>query len=234
MTQAGAQSVQQGDLFVRYDQQTFEGGGPFRLAGAVLRAPGPLVREIGAGRDVLRHAISLLAVAVVLSAMAGAATSMFAGAFWSIVKIPIVVVGSSLLCTPTLYVFNALRGSPLTYLQTVALVLLTAAALSLILVAFAPIVWFFGVSTGAVPFMTVLHVVIFACGVAVGLRTLAVAGRYLAHLAGSPMLGGCVLVMWSFLVIVVGLQMAYTFRPILVSGPLLSGERGLFMEALAR
>jgi hypothetical protein len=37
---------------------------------------------------------------------------------------------------------------------------------------------------------------------------------------------------WFLLLLFVSLQMAYTFRPLLQSGPFHTGERGLFTEAL--
>src|SRR5262245_1612503 len=216
--------------FARLDQQTSAGGGPIRIAGALLRAPGPLIRELGADRGVASHTASLLAIAVSFCAVYGAVVAMHAHAWWAIAKIPMVVVGSALLCSPTLYVFNSLAGSRLTYAQTIALVLMMAAALSLILVALAPIAWFFGVSTEGFGFMTVLHSTCLAIAVGIGLRVLARARAYLGHLDGTPVMGSGLLALWSALVIVVGMQMAHYFRPILLPGPFQREEpRGLFL-----
>jgi hypothetical protein len=166
-------------LFEAYDRQTLASGSPMSLAGALLRAPGQLLRDIGAGERAGERASALLLVTAVFCAGYGAVLGLFSGGMQPLLaaaKLPIIVVGSALLCTPTLYVFNALSGSRLTYLQTVSLALLMAAALALMLVAFAPIVWFFGVSTEGSAFMRTLHLAVFAVAAGFGLRTLNVAG----------------------------------------------------------
>jgi hypothetical protein len=224
-------AVSNDEVVLRLESHAMEGTGPLRVAGAILRAPGALVRDVGAERNVLSHAASLLAIAIALSAAYGAVLAMYAHAWWAVAKIPIVVVGSVLLCTPTLFVFNALGGSRLTYGQTAALALLAAATLSMILVGIAPIAWFFGVSTESFGFMTVLHAAAFAIGTGFGLRALGWARRYLAHLCGGEAIGPGVLALWSMLVVVVGLQMAHYLRPILLPGPFQRADpRGVFLE----
>jgi hypothetical protein len=220
-------------LFDAYDRQSFESTHPLRLAGALLHSPGPLIRGLGDGTRIAARAGALLIVAIVLSAVYGAILGLYQPGLQTLfaaAKLPIIVTGSALLCTPTLYVFNALAGSRLCYLQTVGLALLTAAALGLMLTAFAPIVWFFGVSTEGLGFMTILHAGVFAVAVGFGLRMLDVARRYMEFRAGREVLGNGLFLLWSFLVILVGLQMAYWFRPLLTPGPFHTGQRGLFVE----
>ncbi|MBI2930287.1 MAG: hypothetical protein HYY16_01435 [Planctomycetes bacterium] len=219
-------------LFAQYDRQALEAGTSWWLAGALLRTPGPILREVGSQRHLSRYLLGLLAVSLTSCALYGAILGLFDHAFWAVLKVPLIVVGSALLCTPTLYIFNALSRSRLSYSQTVALVLAMTAVLSMILVAFAPIVWFFGVSTEAFGFMTLLHLGVFAMAVGFGLRMLDTARRYLAYLAGSHVIGGRLLFCWSVLVVVMGLQMAHYLRPLLLAGPFLRGQRGLFVEFL--
>jgi hypothetical protein len=107
-----------------------------------------------------------------------------------------------------------------------------SAVVSLMLVAFAPIAWFFGVSTGSAGFLTFLHVTVFVVAAGFGLRTMELARRYFRHLDGSEAIGPFLLLAWSVLVVLVGLQMAYYVRPILTPGPFFAGERGLFLDAL--
>jgi hypothetical protein len=222
-------------LFEAYDRQTLASGSPMSLAGALLRAPGQLLRDIGAGERAGERASALLLVTAVFCAGYGAVLGLFSGGMQPLLaaaKLPIIVVGSALLCTPTLYVFNALSGSRLTYLQTVSLALLMAAALALMLVAFAPIVWFFGVSTEGSAFMRTLHLAVFAVAAGFGLRTLNVARNYMEFRGGSAVLGSGLYFIWSILVVVVGLQMAWWFRPLLSPGPFHTGQRGLFLDFL--
>ena len=221
--------------YQRFDLQVLEGSGPSRVAGALLRAPGALLRDLGQGRRVGAHLASLLGVAVGFCALYGAVLGLHQPGWQTLfaaLKIPIVVVGSSLLCTPTLYVFNALGGSRLSGGQTAAVVATMAAAISVILLAFTPVVWFFGVSTEGFGFMTILHLSVFGFAVAFGLRMLRTARGYLRYLDGSEAIGAGILGAWSLLVVVVGLQMAHNFRPILLEGPFHSGQRGLFIEFL--
>jgi len=222
-------------LFEAYDRQALSSGNPWRLAGALLREPGAILRDIGSGERIAERAGALLLVTVALCAGYGAVLGLFSGGLQPLLaalKLPIVVTGSALLCTPTLYVFNALSGSRLSYLQTVGLALLMAAALGLMLVAFAPIVWFFGVSTEGSGFMRTLHLAVFTVAVGFGLRTLNVARRYLEFRGGSVVLGGGLYFIWSVLVVLVGLQMGWWFRPLLAAGAFHTGQRGLFIDFL--
>ena len=222
-------------LFEAYDRHGLASGSPLKLAGALLREPGQLLRDIGSGERIAERAAALLFVTVALCAGYGAVLGLYSGGLQPLLaalKLPIVVTGSALLCTPTLYVFNALGGSRLSYLQTIGLALLMSAALGLMLVAFAPIVWFFGVSTEGSAFMRSLHVGVFAVAVGFGLRTLNVARRYLEFRGGSAVLGTGLYLLWSALVVLVGLQMAWWFRPLLSPGPFHTGQRGLFFDFL--
>jgi hypothetical protein len=222
-------------LFEAYDRQTADTGNPVRLAGLLLREPGPLLRGLGAGDRVAERSVALLIVAAVMCAAYGAVLGLFGGGMQPLLaaaKLPIIVIGSALLCTPTLYVFNALGGSRLGYLQTVALALLLSAAAAMMLVAFAPIAWFFGVSTEGAPFMRGLHLAVFAIAALFGLRLLNVARRYLEFRGGGTILGPGLFFIWSVLVLLVGAQMAWWFRPILLPGPFHTGQRGLFTDFL--
>src|SRR4051812_34568703 len=99
--------------------------------------------------ELLRHrtvsrAPTLLLAAVLCYAVYGAATGFFQGglqiavAIW---KVPLIIVGSLLLCLPSLYVFSALSGTEL------------AGIAGLILIALMPVVWLFSVSTLSLMFV---------------------------------------------------------------------------------
>src|SRR5262245_22620722 len=142
----------------RLEQDRFEPGtmGPFAVAGAVLKAQGAVVRDLRQGRRLPAYLGSLLAATVALSAGYGAILGLFhpgLQTLYAALKLPIVVLGTAFLCTPTFYVFNSILGSKLTLHQTLAAVLFLSASVSLVLVAFAPIAWLFTVSTGAPGFL---------------------------------------------------------------------------------
>lgn len=225
------------DKFTRFDSQAAPRAGVFGAVEAVLKTPGSLVRELGRPDGTAAvWSLRLLAVAVALSAAYGAVLGLYQPGLqtlWASLKVPIVVVGSALLCTPTLFVFNSLAGSRLTFPQTLGVALAASASIALLLTAFAPVVWFFGVSTRGFGFMSFLHLLVFAFAVGFGLQRLWTIRSYLAYLNGAETIWPGVLFAWSMILVLVGLQMAYYLRPLLLAGPFCTGERGLFLEFLA-
>ncbi len=226
--------IAEDEVFTRLDNQE-SASGPVRLAGALLRGPGGVLRDISLSHGLLHHAASLFALTAAFAGAYGAVIGLHQPGLqtlYAALKVPIVVLGSALLCTPTLFVFNAVGGSRLTLSQILCLVLAMSAAISLMLVAFAPIAWFFGVSTNGIGFLTFLHVGVFVIAAGFGLRMMDLARRYLRHLDGTEAIGPILLLFWCGLVVVVGLQMAHYVRPIMTPGPFFTGERGLFLEVL--
>jgi hypothetical protein len=147
------------------------------------------------------------------------------------------MLGTAFLCTPTFYVFNAILGSKFTLKQTVAAILFLAALSALVLMAFAPIAWFFTVSTGGIGFLTSLHLFILHVAVSYGVRSLNQARKYLSHLdeTQTPIHGGF-LILWFVIVLFVALQMAYYLRPFFEPLPdhrFFTGERGLFLDVFS-
>ena len=231
-------------LIARLDHDRFDADAelrwpraPFAAAGAVLKAQGAVIRDVKEKRRLGGYLGSLLSAAVLFSAAYGAVLGLFQPGLqtlYAALKIPIVVVGTALLCAPTFYVFNSILGSRLSLLQTLCVVLFLAAGAGLVLVAFAPIAWFFTVSTGGVEFLTILHLGVFLVAALYGIRSLDAGRRYLAWLdASQTAIHGKMLALWFLLVVFVALQMAYYFRPLLVPGPFHQGERGLFIDAFA-
>jgi len=227
----------------RFDSDGLTRGalGPFSVVAAVLRAPGAFVRDLNLARNLDGYTFSLGLTTVLFSAAYGAILGLFqpgVQTLFAAAKLPVVVLGTALLCTPTFYVFNGILGSKFTFRQTLASVLWLSAAVALVLVAFAPITWFFTVSTKGPGFLTFLHVFVFFIASTYGVHTLNTARRYLGHLDGThtPIHGGF-LFLWFIIVLFVGLQMAYILRPFLEPLPdhrFYLGERGLFLEMLGR
>lgn len=212
--------------------------GPFSVVAAVLRAPGAFIRDLNVGRNLAGYTFSLVLTTVLFSAAYGAILGLFQPGIQTLfaaAKLPVVVLGTALLCTPTFYVFNGILGSRFTFRQTLAAVLWLSGAVALVLVAFAPIAGFFTVSTRGPGFLTFLHVAVFVIAAGYGIRTLDTARRYLGHLDGThtPIHGGF-LFLWFLILLFVGLQMAYVLRPFLEPLPdhrFFLGERGLFTES---
>jgi len=232
-------------LFDKLERDQFDGATlsrrPFGIVGAILRSQGAVLRDLG-GESHLGGYLSSLAVTTLLfTAAYGAVMGLFhpgLQTLYAAAKLPIVLLGTGLLCTPTFYVFNAILGSRFTFRQSLATVLLLGSATSLVLLAFLPIAWFFTVSTSGAGFITALHLAIFLVAVGYGVGSLNTARRYLNYVDSTqtPINGGFLLV-WFLVVLLVGLQMAYYVRPLFipeVGGPVafFLGERGLFLEGL--
>jgi hypothetical protein len=234
-------------LFEKFDRDEFDSDrlsisplGIFAVAGVLLRTPGAFLRDLGFDRNLKRYAASLVATTALFSAAYGAILGLFdpgLQTLYAAAKMPLVVLGTAALCTPTFYVFNAILGSKFTFRQSASAILFLSASTALVLVAFAPIAGFFTVSTGGPGFLTFLHVVIFYIAATYGVRSLNQARKYLAHIDGThtPIHGGF-LFLWFLIVLFVALQMAYYLRPFLSALPdhrFFTGQRGLFFDALS-
>ena len=231
-------------LFDKLDRDEFNSDGltrgltgPFSVIGAILRAPGAFLRDLRADRNLGRYAGSLILTTVLFSAAYGAIIGLFQPGLqtlYAAAKLPLVVLGTAMLCTPTFYVFNAILGSKFTFRQTSSAILFLSASTALVLMAFAPISWFFTVSTGGQGFLTFFHVLILYIAATYGIRSLNQARKYLSHIDATqtPIHGGF-LFLWFIIVLFVALQMAYYLRPFLEPLPdhrFFTGERGLFLD----
>jgi hypothetical protein len=214
---------------------------PFGIVGALLRSQGAVLRDLRGEIHLGGYLSSLGLTTLLFAAAYGAIMGLFQPGLqtlYSAAKLPMVLLGTGLLCTPTFYVFNAILGSRFTFRQSLATVLFLASATALVLVAFLPIAWFFTVSTSGPGFVIVLHFLIFVVATGYGIGSLNTARRYLNHVDASqtPINGGF-LAVWFLIVILVGLQMAYYVRPLFIPDPgvpavFLQGERGLFLDLL--
>lgn len=210
--------------------------GELSVIGAILKSQEVVAQDLAAERNTAAYLKGLFLATFVLAAGYGAVIGLHAPGLQTLfaaAKLPIVLLGTAILCTPTFYVFNSILGSKLTLPQTLVLVLLLTASTGVILAAFAPIAWFFTVSTSGVPFLVVLHGLIFLIASGYAMRFIGATRAILNGLTGGrESIRRSFLRLWFLIVLFVGLQMAYTFRPLIVPGPFHTGERGLFFEGI--
>lgn len=209
--------------------------GRLSVVGALLRFRAVIGDDIARGRNLADYLTSLFVATLLFTAGYGAVLGMFEPGLQTVyaaLKLPVVVLGTALLCIPTFYVFNSILGSTLTFRQTVALVFTMTAAVATILAAFAPIAWFFTVSTGTEGFLVALHAAVFAIALAWSGRLLGSLRELLQAATGTASVHRGFLALWLALVAAVGTQMAWNFRPFVSSGPFLTGTRSLCLEAL--
>jgi hypothetical protein len=87
----------------------------------------------------------------------------------SMIKVPALFLLTLLVTVPSLYVFNTLVGSRLTFGSTTRLLLSALAVMLAVLASAGPIVAFFSLSTTSYEFMILLNVVVFAVAGLLGL-----------------------------------------------------------------
>lgn len=198
--------------------------GVFGAAEAMLRHPRRIqyhLRQPDAGRLLL----SLLVIAVVCSAVYGLVVGTFSKGdqLWAApLKISLGLLVSGLICLPSLYIFACLSGAQVRVVEAAGLVIGLIALLSVLLVGFAPVAWVFSESTQSLPAMGSLHLAFGLVAVWFGLRFLT-SGLVHAH-AGA---GG--IRVWSFILMIVLLQMTTALRPILgTATTLLPTEKKFF------
>jgi len=188
--------------------------------GQLLKSPQSVVLKIMADKNLAAESAKLIGVTALCYAVFGIAVGLFGGwgiAAMTVWKAPLIALCAMLLCLPSLYVFTAVLGSPISLRQAFALGSACLAMTGLIVVGLSPVAWLFSVSTESLPFVTIMTFIIW-------LIALPFASRFL-HRAGETGLlkhqGG--LKVWFVILIVVTLQMTTVMRPILTAPA--EGER---------
>lgn len=144
----------------------------------------------------------------------------------STVKLPLLFLFTVAVTFPSLYVFNTLLGSRLTFRRTLRVVLEWNCVILAVAASVGPILGFFTISTSSYVFIVLLNVLLLGVAGAVGCASLvqriraatvaeAVAAGEASGDRGGPVLdiGLRVLVVWIAVFGVVGLQMAWVMRP---------------------
>jgi hypothetical protein len=132
----------------------------------------------------------------------------------SAAKLPLLFLATLIICSPTLYFFNVLFGSNQSLTQNVALMLTAITVTAVLLLSFAPIVFFFLLTTAGYQFFKLLNVTIMAvCGI-VGVVFLS-QGMRIVSAAGKEGTTARRWVLWLWVIVYafVGSQMAWTLRP---------------------
>ncbi|GEM_PF-1543809 len=214
-------------------------GGPLRLllvVDALLKEPGSVYRRIWNGQDAGLFAGSIFFMSLAFSVVYGALMGSFGGptqALYAAIKFPLVLLGSMAICLPSFYVFSSILGSKLSIRQTTLLVLCITGPTATLLMGFAPIAWFFTISTESGPFMAGLHIVMVGIATTFGVGSLQRARHYLLHLSGNRAEAGLgLLAVWVIVYLAVLCQMSTYLRPLLAPGPFFTGEKELFLSVL--
>jgi hypothetical protein len=145
----------------------------FAVLITLLRDRKTFLTEIRQNVKVERKITSLLIASSAFFAVYGAiigASSGWQQVISSAIKLPALYLITLLICLPTLYFFDILFGSKLTFGQYAALILTTVSVISVLLFSFAPVTLFFLISIHEYNFFLLFNVAIFAITGLVGVK----------------------------------------------------------------
>ncbi|MFH1713243.1 MAG: hypothetical protein ABH896_03600 [Candidatus Jacksonbacteria bacterium] len=133
-------------------------------------------------------------------------------------KMLILAIGTTALCTPTLYVFSALRGGNIALKQVKLLLIGMLSTISLVLLGFLPIVWFFIFTSGDnVKFIAGMNIVVLIISTLFGFWFLQNGIKYLYQqykkTDSTAQSGLDVLLVWFLIFSAVAIQMYLELSP---------------------
>ncbi len=154
-----------------------------------------------------------------LSALYGGVAGAYSGplqALAAALKLPLLFLGTFLVCFPALFVVQVLMGSRLRLLQVVVLVAGTLALTTILLAAFIPIPAFFLITGANYYFQHLLHIAVVAlCGL-FGMYALHEGLSLVCEKRGVyPRRALTIVRVWAVVFGFVGIQMAWNLRPFL-------------------
>ncbi len=196
------------------------------LVEGLLRNPQALVARLGTASHgaLLRFAM----MALVSCALFGIVIGCFAKneQLWAApVKITAGLIFSGVICFPSLYIFATLAGAQVAVSQLAACLAGALALAGLLLLGFAPAVWIFSESTDSLGFMGTLGIGAWLIAAIFALRFL----KSVIFTSGGTQKGP--LAIWSFVFLLVTLQMTTSLRPILGrSDQFLTDEKKFFLQ----
>lgn len=195
----------------------------------LLRYPKGLSGALKAGDNLPGLCGSLALVSLAMSALYGAimgATNLLQGSSLAIgdkllmivvasIKTPVLFLLTLLIILPPVYVSNAFAGAKLTFWRMTAVLLTGTAVGTMLLASMASVAFFFALTSLSYDFIKLLHVLFFAYGGVGGLvyfsRVLEATGERRRRTPLQLML------LWFFLYMFVGTQLAWVLRPFVAS-----------------
>ena len=175
-----------------------------------------------AGQYILLNVFSLI-YGVVMGCYNGLEQAVSSG-----IKVPAFLTLTLLVCFPVFYIIQFVLGSKLGLLHMLNVILNGFLMVSLIMVAFAPIVIFFLITGDNYAFIKLLHVAIFSVSGFFGANTMVEALRYCCEKSKVyPKVGVVVFRFWVIILAFVGMQLAWNLRPFI-------GNRNMKFELFRR
>ena len=190
--------------------------GPWRIFAMsewIMRDRASFFEEVRARHDLTPKLRSMIVSSIIYLALYGivlGSSNSWQQAGMSALKLPVLFLVTLLICLPTLYFFNLLYGSQLTFAQTATLMMAAVTITGALALAFASISMFFWMTVQDYEFFVVLNVGILGITAWWGLSFLRQGMRYVQGVQAQR---GQILVAWIAIYAFVGTQMGWALRP---------------------
>jgi hypothetical protein len=182
-----------------------------------------LFLDVVAGADLgrkLRYVLWTLVAGAAFYGLTAGAYSSAPQAASAAIKLPLLILGSFVICFPAFFVVQILVGSRLRLLQVLVLALAAPALTAVLLAAFVPITVFFLVTGANYYFLELLHVGLVLVAGIIGMYALHEGLTLVCEKSGVyPRKALTIMRVWALLFAFVSIQMAWNLRPFL-------GDRG--------
>jgi hypothetical protein len=181
------------------------------LVNRLLRAPEEVAQDCKDDRDVAKVAKNAMLAIAICAAVFGAVVGSWHGGpqiGFAALKMPIVMLGTLILCAPAFYAVAAVFGRPWRFRAVVSLALVAGARFALVLLAAAPALWL-TINLGA-PYHAIKLVAALAYALA-GLAALTLLLRGLGDGSGKAL----TITLFVGIFLMVGGQSAWILRPYL-------------------
>jgi len=190
----------------------------FAVVETILRDRYQFFEEIREGIGVQEKTRSMVVSTAAFLAVYGAvlgSTHSLIQALSSATKLPILFLITLAICVPALYVLSVLFGASQRLTQSIALVLSAITVTAVLLLSFAPITFFFMLTTSGYQFFKLLNVLFFVIAGSLGMVFLSQGVQVVStsDKQEGVKMRRLLLYVWIVLYAFVGSQMAWTLRP---------------------
>jgi len=187
----------------------------FAMSEWIMRDRVSFFDEIRTRRDLgpkLRSMVISTIIYLALYGLVMGISNSWQQALMSAIKLPVLFLVTLLICLPTLYFFNLLYGSQLTFGQTAGLMMAAVTVTAALTLAFASITLFFWLTVPDYGFFILLNVGVLAVTAWWGLSFLRQGMRHIQRGAPQARMGR-ILTVWIAIYAFVGTQMGWALKP---------------------
>jgi hypothetical protein len=196
----------------------------------MLHHPAEIRKSLATDTNLWALSRVLFTVSLAMSALYGAvmgATNLLQGSAMPLqhrlamipitgIKVPVLFLVTLAIVLPPIYVSNAFAGARLTFRRVLASMLASLAITSTALASMATVAFFFSLTSRSYDFIKLLHVLFFVYGGLMGLSYLSRHVRLTSPRGGAG-ISRRIAVLWLFLYMFVGTQLAWVLRPFMGS-----------------